>query len=136
MTAFIAAYDTERSVTCLKASKQIARLHRERGIPATFYIVGRLLEEEGTAYKDLLDDAELFEIASHTYSHKLLLDRPWRVVPDTGSLILVTPLFYRNLVVENEPRDGMSGIQLWYTCVENVVAAYETARTYGSYSRG
>jgi len=54
--------------------------------------------------------------------HKLLLDRPWRVVPDTGSVILLTTLFYRNLVVENEPRDGMSGIQLWYTCVENVVA--------------
>jgi len=55
--------------------------------------------------------------------HKLLLVRPWRVAPDTGSRIVVTTLYYRNLIVDNDVRDGMSGIQLWYTCVENVVAA-------------
>lgn len=69
---FVPAYDTESAGACLQGCRQIARVHRQRGVPATFFIVGRLLETEGTAYRDLLDEPDLFEIASHTYSHKLL----------------------------------------------------------------
>jgi len=76
MTAFIAAYDTELAGSCLEACRKIARVHRRREIPATFFIVGRLLEGEGTAYRELLDEPELFEIASHTYSHRMLRDHP------------------------------------------------------------
>ena len=74
MTAFVAAYDTENLEHCLAACRTIAEVHRRRGVPATFYIVGRLLEEHGAAYRELLDEPDLFEIASHTYSHRLLLD--------------------------------------------------------------
>ena len=71
---FLPAYDTESGGFCLEACRKIARLHRQRGIPATFFIVGKLLETEGAAYRELLDEPGLFEIASHTYSHKLLRD--------------------------------------------------------------
>ena len=76
MTVFAPAYDTERAGDCLKACETIVRVHRDRGVPATFFIVGRLLEEAGDAYRELLDEPELFEIGSHTYSHKLLRDHP------------------------------------------------------------
>ncbi len=52
----------------------------------------------------------------------LRLERPWRLAPDTGSTVLLTELFYRNLIVGNEIRDAMTGIQLWINGVENVIA--------------
>jgi len=74
MTAFVAAYDTEKPEACLESCKRIARVHRDVGAPGTFFIVGKLLEEQGKKFCDLLDEPDLFEIASHTYSHKLLRD--------------------------------------------------------------
>ena len=76
MTALIPAYDTELAGGCLEACRKIARVHRQREIPTTFFIVGRLLESEGGAYKELLDEPAVFEIASHTYSHRMLRDHP------------------------------------------------------------
>lgn len=52
----------------------------------------------------------------------LLLQQPWRVKPDTGSTVLITELFYRNLIVNNEIRDAMTGVQFWINGVENVIA--------------
>lgn len=44
-------------------------------MPATFFLVGRLLEESPEEFRHLLDDP-LFEVASHSYSHKLFHDHP------------------------------------------------------------
>lgn len=54
---------------------------------------------------------------------RLVLDRPWNVAPAKGSVVAVGTAFYRNLIVGNHTPDGMTGIQLWISCVENVVAA-------------
>jgi len=75
MTMYIAAYDTE-SPACLAACRKIVAVHRRREMPATFFITGRVLEAQGAEYRSLLDDP-LFEIASHTYSHKSLRDHPF-----------------------------------------------------------
>ncbi|MBI4860078.1 MAG: hypothetical protein HY815_07415, partial [Candidatus Riflebacteria bacterium] len=56
------------------------------------------------------------------------LDRPWTVTPSSGSLTLVHTGFYRNLLVDNRCVDGMSGIQLWIGCVENVMVSNEIRR--------
>jgi peptidoglycan/xylan/chitin deacetylase (PgdA/CDA1 family) len=74
VTLYVAAYDTEHD-GCLAACRKIAAVHRRMEMPATFFIVGRRLEESGAEYRELLDDP-LFEIASHTYSHKMLRDHP------------------------------------------------------------
>jgi hypothetical protein len=85
MTYYIAAYDTEMwnvgrfggSVsTCLEAARCIVEVHRRYQMPATFFIVGKALESDPTGYRSLLDDP-LFEIASHTYSHRMLRDHPF-----------------------------------------------------------
>jgi len=76
MTVFVPAYDVEKPGACLEACRQIVGIHREREIPATFFIVGELLEKEGEGFKQLLDEPGLFEIASHTYSHRMLRDQP------------------------------------------------------------
>ena len=74
MTTFIPAYDTE-AASCLEACRRIVGVHRRFQMPATFFIVGKILEASADEYRGLLDDP-LFEIASHTYSHRLLRDHP------------------------------------------------------------
>jgi len=59
---------------------------------------------------------------------RLMLDAPWRVPPQAGSVVAVGTMFYRNLIVGNHTPDGMTGVQLWISCVENVVAANTVAR--------
>ena len=59
---------------------------------------------------------------------RLLLDRPWTVPPQAGSVVAVGTAFYRNLIVGNYAADGMTGIQLWISCVENVIAGNTVAR--------
>jgi hypothetical protein len=76
MTHFIAAYDTENPA-CLEACAKIRQVHERFHFPATFFIVGKRLEEDGSAYRRALGDCELFEIASHTYSHRMLRDHPF-----------------------------------------------------------
>ncbi len=77
MTRFIAAYDTEMAGACLSACGPIRDVHAAYDFPATFFIVGQRLEEEGRAYRSLLGDVPTFEIASHTYSHRMLRDHPF-----------------------------------------------------------
>lgn len=59
---------------------------------------------------------------------RLTLDAPWRVPPQAGSVVAVGTMFYRNLIVGNRTPDGMTGVQLWISCVENVVAGNTIAR--------
>ena len=59
---------------------------------------------------------------------KLLLDRPWRIAPAAGSIVAVATMFHQNLIVGNHTPDGMTGIQLWISCVENVIAGNTIAR--------
>ena len=77
MTRFIAAYDTEFAGECLSACGPIRDVHAAYDFPATFFIVGKRLEEEGREYRGLLGDVPSFEIASHTYSHRMLRDHPF-----------------------------------------------------------
>ena len=71
-TRYIAAYDTE-SPSCLAACQKIVAVHKRFEMPATFFIVGKTLDANPAEYRKLLDDP-LFEIASHTYTHQMLLD--------------------------------------------------------------
>ncbi len=59
---------------------------------------------------------------------RLLLDKPWRVAPVKGSVVAVATAFYRNLIVGNRVEDGMTGVQLWISCIENIVSANTIAR--------
>ena len=74
-TFYIAAYDTE-SPGCLEACRKIVEVHKRFQMPATFFILGKVLEANSSEYRKLLDNP-LFEIASHTYSHKMLRDNPF-----------------------------------------------------------
>jgi len=71
MTTYIAAYDTE-SDDCLTAVRRIVKLHEKHEMPATFFIVARLLDRQGGEYRRLIGDHPLFEIASHSCTHMLL----------------------------------------------------------------
>lgn len=72
MTNYVAGYDTE-SLRCINGVRAIVAQHKKYNAPATFFIVGELLEDKELAkeYKKLLSDP-LFEVASHTYTHILI----------------------------------------------------------------
>ncbi|MCZ7643670.1 MAG: polysaccharide deacetylase family protein [Planctomycetota bacterium] len=75
-TTFIPAYDTECAGRCLEACRTIVPLHRELGVPATFFLVTKLLEgAERKPYQELLGQPD-FEVGSHTVTHPLLRDHP------------------------------------------------------------
>ena len=74
MTRYIAAYDVEQP-GCLDAVRKIVPMHQRHDMPGTFFITGRTLEGAPEEYRQLLDDP-LFEVASHTYSHRMLRDHP------------------------------------------------------------
>lgn len=74
-TMYIAAYDTENP-KCLAAVRKIVEVHKRFKMPATFFITGKTLEANTPEYKSLLDNP-LFEVASHTYSHKMLRENPF-----------------------------------------------------------
>jgi peptidoglycan/xylan/chitin deacetylase (PgdA/CDA1 family) len=75
MTFFVPAYDTEQTA-CLEGVRKITGVHRDFDMPATFFITGKTLEANPNEYRALLDDP-LFEVASHTYSHRMLRDQPY-----------------------------------------------------------
>ena len=75
MTTFIPAYATERDA-CLAGVKEIARVREAFEIPATFFVVAKLLEDQGDDRLTLVGNHPLLEIASRSYTHMLLRDHP------------------------------------------------------------
>lgn len=75
MTLYIPAYDTE-SPDCLAGVRRIVRMHEKHEMPATFFLVAQLLDEQGAEYKALLKDHPLFEIACHSYTHMVVSSTP------------------------------------------------------------
>jgi hypothetical protein len=59
---------------------------------------------------------------------RLLLERPWRITPDESSLVVMRTDFVRNLILDNQVEDGMTGLQLWIGGSENIFARNRVAR--------
>jgi hypothetical protein len=74
MTRYVFAYDLEDPDLCLRAAPRLVELHRRHEIPATFFVVGTVLERRGGELRAIFGDDALLEVASHTYSHRLLKD--------------------------------------------------------------
>ena len=53
----------------LASVTRITQILKRHEVPATFFIVGKVIERAGQELVDLLDDDYLFDIGSHTYSH-------------------------------------------------------------------
>lgn len=74
MTHYIFAYDLENPEGCLQAAPVLVRLHEKYGIPATFFVLGRVLEQRGKELKAILGNSPLLDLQSHTYSHRMVKD--------------------------------------------------------------
>jgi len=73
MTTYLAAYDTEQKA-CVAALPRIVDVHERFGMPATFFVVARLLDSAGEELIRRIGGNPLFEIASHSCTHALLRD--------------------------------------------------------------
>ena len=80
MTAYVAVYDDSERDPQLPASRIVVDIHRRLGIPATFCIVTKPLEDDhalARAYRDLLSnpaDDGLIRVIPHSHTHAMLLD--------------------------------------------------------------
>ena len=73
----IFTYDTEEPDQCVPKLRTIYNVHRKFDAPLTIFVVGRLVENEGDALKQLVDEGgDLFDVNSHTYSHSRLISKP------------------------------------------------------------
>ncbi len=70
---YLASYDLEHVGVCVDAARAVAGIHRRFELPATFFVVGRCLEEHGPELRKILGQP-LFDLQSHTLSHALLGD--------------------------------------------------------------
>lgn len=73
-TEYLFAYDLESPDKCVEAAPVLAKLHEKYEVPATFFVVGKVLEAKGKELVSILGDSPLFDLQSHTYSHRLLRD--------------------------------------------------------------
>lgn len=71
---YVFHYDLENPDLCLKAAPVLAAIHRDRGVPATFFMLGRVLEQKGPELRAIFGDDPLFDVQSHTYAHQMLRD--------------------------------------------------------------
>jgi len=74
VTRFIFHYDLEDSDLWLKAAPRLRDLHEQYETPATFLMLGRVLEQKGKELREIFPDSPLFDIQSHTYGHRMLKD--------------------------------------------------------------
>jgi peptidoglycan/xylan/chitin deacetylase (PgdA/CDA1 family) len=75
MTRYIASYDTEAE-GCLSAVHKIVAMHERFEMPATFFVVGEVLHRSWDEFHRILENS-LFEVATHTLSHKMVRDHPF-----------------------------------------------------------
>ena len=125
MTMYIAAYDVEAD-ECLDGVRRIVEVHTKYEMPATFFIVARLLDKQGDEYRRLIGDNPLFEIASHTYTHMLL--REHRLV----TLLLLGSLGGGGGFVDEVQRHGirLQGNDLFLHRLRCLVLCYHGGRLY------
>ena len=124
MTLYIAAYDAE-SAECLAACRRIVQAHRRHELPATFFITGKVLEADPDEYRRLLDDP-LFEVASHTYSHKMLMQSIDKTLAMGGNYLLnVGPKADGTL--PRDARASLCRVGQWYVSVREALEDAEPA---------
>lgn len=71
---YIFHYDLENEDLCLKAAPVLQDLHERYDLPATFFMLGRVLETRGKDLRAIFGESPLFDVQSHTYSHRMLRD--------------------------------------------------------------
>ncbi len=64
----VVSYEGERLAECVAGIRAVAEAHLERGAPATFFVVARLLDAARSELVEILDHP-IFEVASHSYTH-------------------------------------------------------------------
>jgi len=74
-------YEGEQKKECLDGIRAVAEVHGKLGIPATFFLVGELVEHAGAELRSILD-GPLFDKQCHSYSHENLV----QIVDDKKAL--------------------------------------------------
>jgi hypothetical protein len=63
---------------------------------------------------------------------RLILDRPWQVIPGEGAGFTVTMAAVENIIMDDTDRDGETALQLWGACIGNVISRQIMTDTEGA----
>ncbi len=74
MTVYVAGYDLENVELAVPAARKLVEIHRKYEAPATFFCLARVVEEHGEELRKIFGNDPLFDIQSHTYTHRMLRD--------------------------------------------------------------
>ena len=77
-----------------------------------------------------------FRIVRDNDEHQVWLTEPWRVEPDETSWVSVRPMFFENLLISDNCRDAVGGIDFYGAALNNVVAGYSAQRSRGVWFYG
>ncbi len=75
------SYSGKRLKECLDGISAVADVHRQKNLPATFFLVGQLVEHAASELRAILDD-DLFDLQSHSYTHADVI----QIVDDENAL--------------------------------------------------
>ncbi|GAK58208.1 polysaccharide deacetylase [Candidatus Vecturithrix granuli] len=62
------SYSGQLLQECLDGIAAVAEVHRKKNLPATFFLVGKLVEHAASELRAILDD-DLFDLQCHSYTH-------------------------------------------------------------------
>ena len=110
------SYEGQRLQECLAGIGAVAEVHLALDVPATFFVVAKLLETARSELVEILDQP-LFDIQCHSYSHadvvrisedEASLQHPFRMIHDVLGVVLV---FIKDPEVEEEQEQSRSTAQ-------------------------
>ena len=108
------SYSGARLQECLDGVAAVADVHRRLQLPATFFLVGELVEHATAELRAILDDP-LFDLQCHSYSHADLI--PLQENPDAlrhellDSKRLIEETFGREVIGFTLPAGSVNGMR-------------------------
>ncbi len=107
------SYEGNRKNECLDGIRAVATVHLAHGLPATFFLVGELVQHAAAELRSILDNP-LFDIQCHSYSHENLMeianDAPAMKREVVDSKKLIEDVFGREVVGFTTPGSFTTGL--------------------------
>jgi len=129
------SYAGDRLRECLSGICAVARVHEDLQVPATFFLVARLVEAAPTELREILD-RPLFDLQCHGYTHDDLLEAlrdpsRWRH-EIVDSKMLIEDTFNRPVVGFTTPGAYYGGLRAHPSALEALSrAGYRYVRSFG-----
>jgi peptidoglycan/xylan/chitin deacetylase (PgdA/CDA1 family) len=95
--------------------RKLVALHKAKGVPATFFMLGRLVELEPRFKQIFRSRSGLIDLQQHTYSHSLVMEKPGFDRPMITAAQLKSEILKTSLLIKDAYGVVCTGVRLPYT---------------------